>query len=140
MARIHGRSGSFTVGAVLVSGVSSFSYDETTDSVDATAMGDASKQYLGGLRDGSGTIEARLVTGDFTSGGTGQGDLLVALAAGTEVSVALDIGSPLPADGEVTGYTGSVIVNSFAHSQSFDDVINITFGFQGTLDPSYSGA
>lgn len=139
MARIHGRSGTVTVGGVTVSGVTSFSYDVSADSADATAMGDSGKQYLGGLKDGSGTVEMRLVQEDFTSGSSGQDALYDALTDGTGVAIVLNVGGS-PASGEIESYTGTPIINSFAHSQSFDDTVNITFGFQGLLEPSYSGA
>jgi len=136
MSRIHGRSGVVTIGTEEISGVTSFSYDVTADSTDATAMGDPAKEYLGGLKDGSGTVEMRLVPEDFQASATGQGDLYDALSDGTGVTLTLEVGNT-GETGDLTGYTGSVIVNSFAHSQSFDDVVNITFGFQGLLDPAY---
>ena len=137
MARLHGKGGTVTVSGITVSGVTSFSYDETADSVDATAMGDTSKQYLGGLRDGSGTVELRLVTEDFTSGVTGQDAFYDAMGLGTSVSLVLDIGGT-PSAGQIEALSGSPIINSFAMSASFDDVVNITFGYQGSLAPVFA--
>ena len=137
MARLHGKKGLVKIGESTVAAVSSFSYDETADSIDATAMGDTSKNYLGGLRDGSGSIEARYESTDYASA-KGQGDLLAALEAGTGVIVDLQLDSDVTS-GEFAGLSGdTAIINSFSFSQGFDDVVTVTFGFQGTLS-HYSG-
>lgn len=135
---IHGRRGKVLIGSTEVLSVSSFSYEASADQVDVTAMGDTSKQYLTGLADGSGSIEARLITDDFGAA-EGQGGLYTAFAAGTQATLVLILDEDVTT-GEFVGLSGTTaVINGFSVNQSFDDAINVTFSFQGTLLP-YSGA
>jgi len=130
---MHGRRGSISIDGQALGRVTAFSYDESADSVESTAMGDTSKSYEGGLVDGSGTIDCR-----FDQADAGQDDFLTALRAGTSVVLNL-VSDSSDLVGTNVGFSGSAVINSFNYTQSFDDTINCSFGFQGVLT-SYSGA
>lgn len=131
---VHGRRGVVKISGNTVASVTSFSYDEKADTVDATAMGDSSKSYVAGLVDGSGSIECRFVNTDYApTSGAGAG--VIALAAGTQVSLSL-----IPDSAGTTGTTmfyglsaATVTLNSYTLNSSFDGVVGCTFGFQGKL-------
>lgn len=64
MARVHGRDGQFYVGVASSSAtaealpyVKKWSMSASTDRQDATAFGDTTKVYVGGLPDASGSFE-----------------------------------------------------------------------------------
>lgn len=130
---MHGRRGLVSLSGTAIGRVTAFSYDESADSVEATAMGDTAKSYEGGLVDGSGTVDFR-----FSQTDSGQDLMLTALRAGTAVTLDL-VSDSADTSGTNVGFSGSVVVNSFNYTQSFDDTINGSFGYQGVLT-SYSGA
>jgi len=131
MATIHGRKGSVTISGQTVAAVTAFSYEESADQVETTSMSDTSKQYETGLVDGSGTIECRFDYEDYDAE-DGQGTGLDALRAGTSVAVVLTPSSEV-SSGEFITLSGSAVVTSYSYSQSFDDAITCSFGFQGVL-------
>lgn len=123
----HGRNGIVRFGIGNVGRVTAFSYDESESPTEETAMGDSSKVFEAGLVEGSGTIDFRFDQNDGRQD-SGMSDL----RDGDSVSLVL---YPLGLTGGVS-FTGSVIINSFTYTQSFDDTINGSFGFQGVLTKS----
>lgn len=122
MAKIHGKSGAVYLGANEVLEVKSWSYDETVETADATAMGDTEKSYLAGVKDGSGSVTCLWDPDDTT----GQN----ALTTGS--SVALN----LYPEGEGAGgveLAGTVIVTGRSPSGDLGAVVEISFTFQGVL-------
>lgn len=125
-AAIHGRSGTVVSGASALGSVTGWSYEESVDEQETTAMGDTAKTYLGGLRDGSGQIDAFWYKTD-----TGHDSIETAFAAGTTVTLHIN------PEGTGTGnidYTGDVIIKQVSVSGSKEDVITVTFQFRGFLD------
>lgn len=138
MAGILGRRGVVKVSGNTIAGVSSFSYSEKADSIDATVMGDTGKVYLTGLPDGSGTVECRFVNTDYAATGEGQGTALGVLKTGTQVTLQL-IADSAVTTGEFVGLSGSTcVITSYDYNQSYDGIPTCTFGFQGVLT-KYSG-
>jgi len=126
MAIQHGRYGTIEIVAVAVGHVKSWSYSETVDETEVTAMGDTAKAYLGGLRDGTVEIECL-----FDQADAGQEDILDGLAAGTTIVVNIYTEGT-----KVTGdvfYTGSILINSNEVSSSVDGMIVAKFGGRGFL-------
>lgn len=126
-AGVHGRSGAVTAGATpsAVAAVTSFSYEESVDETETTAMGDTAKEFLGGLKDGSGQVDCNWQATD-----AGHTALLDALDAGGTVDL------NLYPEGNTTGkaeYSGSVIVKNMSLSSSKDDLVSIGFQFRGFL-------
>lgn len=123
---VHGRSGAVKAGAIpsACASVTAFTYEETVDETETTAMGDTAKSFLGGLADGSGQIDCWWDESD-----TGHDALVTALQAGSTVAVEL-----YPqGDGVGAKYTGNVVVKSMSISSSKDDIITISFQFRGFL-------
>jgi hypothetical protein len=122
MARHTGKAGTVTISGMSITSVSAWSYEQSADEIETTSMGDTSKVYLGGLIDGSGTVDFRL------DGGSGQTGVLTALDAGTSVTLSLGTGEET--------LTGSCVVTSYSVNATYGDVVGGTFGFRGKL--SYS--
>eukprot|EP00919_Chromeraceae_sp_WS-2016_P009827 GHVR01023128.1.p2 GENE.GHVR01023128.1~~GHVR01023128.1.p2 ORF type:complete len:137 (+),score=15.23 GHVR01023128.1:99-509(+) len=126
-AAIHGRAGAVKVGAspTAVASVTSWSYEESVDEQETTAMGDVAKTFLGGLRDGSGQVDAWWSADD-----AGHAALLTAFAAGT--AVALEVYPDGAEAGDIC-YNGDVVVKNVSNNSSKDDIITISFQFRGFL-------
>jgi len=123
---VHGRAGTVKAGAspAVLASITAFSYEETVDETETTAMGDTAKSFLGGLPDGSGQVDCWWDELD-----TGHDALITAMQAGTVVALELwPQGSGVGAK-----YTGDVTVKSFSLSSSKDDIITISFQFRGFL-------
>ena len=124
MSRISGRAGNVVLSGDTVGYITSWSYDAAADEIEVTAMNDDGKQYVGGLTDGSGAIEAR-----FDYSGTSQDVALDILEAGTQVSLAL-----YPLSGGTHYLSGSsVVITSYGISASYSDAMNVSFGYRGKL-------
>jgi hypothetical protein len=126
MAMQHGREGLVHIASVAVGHVTAWSYSESVDETETTAMGDTAKSYQGGLRDGTVTIECYWDKADG-----GQEDILDGLAAGTAVTV------NLYTEGTTTTgsvyYTGSVVVTQQEVASSVDSMITVKFTGRGFL-------
>jgi hypothetical protein len=125
-AAIHGRAGTVKAVANAVGSVTAWSYEESVDETDTTAMGDTAKSYLGGLRDGSGQVDAFWYKTDV-----GHDALLTAFAAGTAVVLHVNP-TGLATTGNID-YTGSVMIKSVSINSSKDDIITISFQYRGFL-------
>lgn len=125
MARRTGRSGSVQLSGSTVGYVTDWTFDLQADEIEVTAMGDSSKQYLGGLVEGSGSVDCKF---DPSSGQTNVLDLV---EAGTQVELQLSDGTDI-----LTGDTVTVLSANI--SASYNDSPTLTFGYRGFL--SLSGA
>jgi len=122
---IHGRNGTVSVSGITVASVTSFSYEESADTTEATAMTDTERTFLPGISQGSGTVDFQWIDNN-----AGQIAVKDALRNGTTVTLELD-----PISG-ATGstYTGDVIIVSYSFNQSMDSIVNGSFGYNGVLD------
>ena len=127
---VHGRSGVVAAGAIpaACASVTAFSYEETVDETETTAMGDSAKSFLGGLTDGSGQIDCW-----WDESNTGHDNLIGALQDGSTVTVVL---YPQGTAADNAKYQGDVVVKSMSVSSSKDDIITISFQFRGFLTKS----
>lgn len=129
MAVHHGSEGIVKIGTDTVASVSSWSYDRSTDTVEATALGDTSKSYKPGLQDGSGSLECFWDETDTT----GQQALEDAMASGSNVTL------NIYPEGAATGavyYTGSVAIESLSMTGGTSDLVGASFSFRGFLSRS----
>ncbi len=129
MAKFTGRRGVVSIGSNALGRVTSFNYEESADDIEATAMGDATKQYLGGLVEGSGSVECQ-----FDAADTEQEGLMDDLRAGTTVDLKLQFDSANSTSGDIDFLSGDVILTNYSLSQGYNDVVTISFSFRGALD------
>lgn len=127
MAMQHGREGLVHIVAVAVGHVTAWSYSETAEESETTAMGDTAKSYQAGLRDGTVSIECYWDASD-----AGQEDILDALAAGTGVVVNLYPEGGTPANPDPY-YTGTVTILTNEVSSSVDSMITAKFTGRGFM-------
>lgn len=126
---IHGRDGTVAVSGITVANITAFSYEESADTTEATAMTDTERTFLPGISQGSGTVDFQFIVDN-----AGQIAVQDALRNGTTVTLDLD------PDTGTTGNTfqGDVIIVSYSYNQAMDSVVNGSFGYNGVL--SLSGA
>jgi len=122
MTAFTGHNGGVSVGANVVAEVKSFSVEETAEPLDATAMGDSTREFLSpNLTQWSGQLEAHYDPGDTN----GQG----ALTVGTTVSLTL---FPVQNSTGNEQLAGSAIITSVGQASAVNEVVSRTIQFQGS--------
>ncbi len=121
MAVIKGSQGKVKVGGTTtVAEVKSYSLEETSDTVEKTAMGDSSRSFVPTLTSVSATLDV-----NFDDTDSGQS----ALSVGATVTVEV-----FP-EGDATGdtyYQFQGIVTSFSRTGAFDGLVEASISVQGT--------
>ena len=120
MATHKGSEGTIKVGSNAVAEIRSYSLEESSDTLEDTAMGDSARTYKPSLTSFSGSLD---VFWDETDT-SGQG----ALSIGSEVT--LNVYPEGDASGD-TYYTGSAIVTGVSRSASFDGLVEASISVQG---------
>lgn len=120
MATIKGNGGVVKVASAAIAEIRSFSIDETSDTIEDTAMGDTYRTFKTSLKSWSGSVDVFFDDSDTT----GQG----ALVPGAEAAVTFYV------EGDDTGshtLSGSAIVTSRSISSSFDGMVEASLSLQG---------
>lgn len=121
MATHTGSEGTIHVGTNAVAEIRSYNVNENADTIEDTAMGDTARTYKPSLTSFDGTLD---VFWDETDT-NGQ----VALAIGGEVTIKF---YPEGAASGDTYYSGTAIVTSRSINASFDGMVEMSIGVQGT--------
>lgn len=123
MSVYHGNAGTVTVGANTLIKIKSWQANITADTAETTGMGDASKSYLAGQKDGSGSVTCLLDHDDTT----GQD----ALAEGATVTITMYPGGNSSGRKKLTAT--NCIITSLDMSGDMGGVPEITFSFVGPI-------
>lgn len=139
MAAIRGTSGVLSIGGVDLAEITSFTLDTTMDTIEVTAMGSQSRNYVQGLN--TFTVSGDCII-ESTDAATQYTDItqLEAVANGTGDPTGTLILYP---EGTGTGgikLSGNVVVTGFSMTGSFDGVVTGSFTAQGTGNLSYGAA
>lgn len=121
MATHTGSEGTIHVGTNAVAEIRSYNVNENADTIEDTAMGDTARTYKPSLTSFDGTLD---VFWDETDT-NGQ----AALAIGGEVTIKF---YPEGAASGDTYYSGTAIVTSRSINASFDGMVEMSIGVQGT--------
>ena len=121
MATHTGSEGTVHVGSAAVAEIRSYNVNENADTIECTAMGNTARAYKSGLQSFDGTLD---VFWDETDT-NGQ----VALALGASVAIKF---YPEGAASGDTYYSGTAIVTSRSINASFDGMVEMSIGVQGT--------
>jgi predicted secreted protein len=126
---IAGKGGKVKIGAVTVAEVTNWSIDIEADMLETTNFDTSGwKTYIAGLKGWSGSFEAEWKVSTDT---TGQKALQDALLGGTTVSLVLDVNG-------TNNYAGSAFISTESVSTPVDDVITVSFDYQGTAALTYT--
>jgi predicted secreted protein len=108
-------------GTNIVGEVKSYSLEHTSDTVEDTAMGDASRTHIATLKSFSGSLDVFWDDSDTN----GQGAFVV----GNTIELNL-----YPAGVSDTYYSGQAIVTGVSRTGSFDGMVEASLSVQGTGD------
>lgn len=120
MATFKGKDGVVKVGSNAIGEIRNFSVDESADTIEDTSMGDTARTYVDSLTQFTASIDAL-----FDDTDTAQ----TALTIGSTATFSF-----LP-EGDSSGkysLSGSGIVTGITRSQSFDNMVEISFSLQGS--------
>jgi hypothetical protein len=129
--------------------VTAFSLDETSETIDVTAFGDASRSVISSFRGFTGTVDGYWDQNDTNIGhdqdaiGTGADSGTDAVGtsplikAGDRIDFEL---YPAGVGSDNAYYSGDAIVTSIARSASFDGAVEYSISFDGTGDLVYAAA
>tara|TARA_A100001015_G_scaffold318614_1_gene439012 strand:+ start:82 stop:471 length:390 start_codon:yes stop_codon:yes gene_type:complete len=121
MAVHKGSEGIVKIGANTVAEVVGFSVDETSDTIESTALSNSARSYVADLVGFSGTIDCHWDETDST----GQG----AMTVGSSVTLNL---YPEGSASSATYYTGTAIITSISKANAIGSIVSASFSFQGT--------
>ena len=121
MATHKGSEGTIRVGANVVAEIRSFTFEQTADTIEDTALGDSVRSYVSGLKQASGSIECFWDETDTS----GQG----ALDAGASVTLNL---YPEGAESGDTYFSMTALVTGVTINSSFDGMVEASITFQAT--------
>mgnify|MGYP000243071713 FL=1 len=120
MAVRKGSEGKIKVGSATVAEVKSYSLEESSDTVEKTAMGDSSRSFVSTLTSFVASVDV-----NFDETDSGQ----TALSVGSTVT--LEVYPEGDASGD-TYYQGSAIVTGFTRNAAFDGLVEASVSLQGT--------
>lgn len=121
MATHKGSEGLVKVGSNTVAEVTGFSFDESCDTVETTALSNSARSYVSDLVTFSGSIDCFWDETDSS----GQG----AMSVGSSVTLNL---YPEGSDSSDTYYTGTAIITSISRANAIGSMVTASFSFQGT--------
>ena len=115
--------------------VTAFSIEETSETIDTTTMGDASREILSTFKGFTGTVDGYWDKDDPAIGHDASPAAPV-VQAGDKIDFEVYPNGVTVAGNAI--YKGSAIVTSISRSQSFDGVTEYSITFEGTGDLTYS--
>ena len=98
------------------------------DTLDTTVLGDEWKNFIAGLKEWSASAEG---SWNIAVDALGQKALQEAYLSGTTVSLKLYVNT-------AQYYSGETFISSLAIEDPVDDIVNISFEFQGTGALAYN--
>jgi len=121
MAVHTGSEGTVKVGSSVIAELKSYTIEESGDTIETTALGDASRTYVAGLKTFTGTIECYWDETDSS----GQG----AMTVGSQITINFYPEGDGAGD---TYYTGSAIITGRSVTGTTDGTVDRSFTIQGT--------
>ena len=120
MAVHKGSEGTVKVGSNTVAEITGFSFDETADTIETTALSNSARSYVADYVTFSGTVDCMWDETDTS----GQG----AMSVGSTVTLNL---YPKGGASSATYYTGSAVITSISRANAMGSVVTASFSFQG---------
>ena len=121
MAVHKGSEGTVKVGSNTVAEITGFSFDETADTIETTALSNSARSYVADYVTFSGTVDCMWDETDTS----GQG----AMSVGSTVT--LNLYPEGSTDSGATYYTGSAVITSISRANAMGSVVTASFSFQG---------
>ena len=132
MSEQKGIDGVVKVGSDAILNVTSFTLEETTETIDVTSMGDGNRVVLPTFVGFSGSIDGYWDADDALLNHTGVVEPVI--RAGETITFEL---YPEGTASTALYYSGSAIVASVTRSASFDGAVEYSIAFEGTGNLTY---
>ena len=126
MAIHKGSSGTVMVGSAAIASIRSYAFDEQSETIETTTLGDVNKSYVSSVNSWSGSVDVY-----FDETDTSQN----ALTAGAEVTLKFYV------EGTTSGdkyWTGNAIVTGFSVNASNDSMVESSISVIGNGDLTLS--
>lgn len=124
MANHLGSEGTVRVGATdIIAEVRNWSFEETSETIEDTVLGDSARSYKSGLTSWSGSVDAYFDETDTN----GQ----EAMTIGVEVNFRVYPESDATPDSGDVYFDGQAIVTGITRQASFDGMTEVSFSVQG---------
>ena len=137
MSSFVGNAGAIKINGAVVAELRSYSIEMTSDTIEATVMGDTTRQYVKGLSSFSGSADVYWDPAHFTGTPDLDGEIFGALGADGVTSIAIypegDVGT-----GTDKIMSGDIVVTGYSITGSFDGMIEASISFQGTGPLTYA--
>lgn len=111
-----------------VASVRNFSVDITSDTIEKTAMGNDSRQYLKGLSQWSGSADIYFDPANLTGGASVIAALIPTAGAVGDAPITIE----LYLDGTADKFAGEAIVTGYTVNSSMDGMVEASISFQGS--------
>jgi predicted secreted protein len=118
-----------------VAAVRTFSVEITSDTIESTAMGNDTRQYIKGLSSWSGTADIYFDNVNLTGGASVIAALLpTSIAVGAApITVELYLGSTGGTDNNTANkFSGECIITGYTVNSSMDGMVEASISFQGS--------
>jgi predicted secreted protein len=140
MPAIVGNAGAMKINGETVAELRSYTIEMTTDTIETTNMGDATRQYVKGLSSFSGSADVYFDPAHFaatSSDGNNIDGLIFGAVGDSTTSLALYPEGDITAGGDKI-MTGNIIVTGYSVTGSFDGLVEASISFQGVGAITYA--
>ena len=135
MASYVGNAGAVKINGAAVAEVRSYSIEMTSDTIEQTVMGDATRQYVKGLSTWSGTADVYWDPAHFTGTNNIDGEIFGAVGD-TGATLAVYPEGDVGASDKIM--SGDVIITGYTVNGTVDGMIEASISFQGTGALTYA--
>lgn len=136
MATITGRDGAISIGGTTLAAVRNFSIEMTSDTIEATVMGNDTRVYKKGLSSFSGSADIYFDPSEFDTGESTfnpTSGLVGAAAVAGKFYLDQDASNDLV-------FSGDIIVTGYTVNSAFDGMVEASISFQGTGATTFSAS
>jgi predicted secreted protein len=133
MASLVGNAGVINVDSQAVAEVRSYSIEVTSDTIETTAMGDASRQYVKGLHSFSGSADVYWDATHFDATSNPDLDGLIQGSIGSS-----PVGLVVYPEGTGANWSGNILVTGYSITAQMDGMIEASVSFQGSGPLTYA--
>ncbi len=141
MAAIRGNNGVLSIGAQIVTSLTSYTLDTTQDTAETSAMGSTGRTYVKTMHGYSGSADFIFEGPDASAQQTLITELEFATDNAETAAMLLfpdsDAGTAVGASGS-TQIAGNIIITGYSITASFDGVVTGSLTFQGTGTLAYT--
>lgn len=139
MASIVGNAGALKINGNTVAELRSYSIEITSDTIEQTVMGDATRQYVKGLGSFSGSADVYFDASHFAATGSSGNDIdgeIFGTVGDAGCAIALYPEGDVGSSDKIL--SGNIVVTGYTINGSFDGMIEASISFQGTGALSYA--